>query len=224
VQLPDALDAEHVRLDPLDLRAERDEKAAEILDMRLAGGVPDHGLALGQHGGHEHVLRRHHARLVQEDRLPAQLGGAHLEAAVDVDLDAELCEPVDVRVEPAPPDHVPAGRRHDRAAEACEQGPGEQERGADAAAQLLVELGLADAGGIDPDLVVPRPLGIGADVEQELDHCVDVADPRHVREHHGLGGEHGRRQDRQRPVLVPGGPDRAAERPSAFDHEGLHSG
>ena len=170
VQLGDALDAEHVRLDPLDLGAERDEEAAEILDVRLAGGVPDHRLALGEHGGHDDVLGRHHARLVEEDRLAAQPRRAHLEAAVDLDLDAELGEPVDVRVEPAPPDHVAAGRRHGRAAEAREQRAGEQERGADAAAQLLVELGLVHADGVDPDLVLAEPLGVGADVDQQLDH------------------------------------------------------
>ena len=156
VQLGDAVDAEDVRLDPLDLGAERDEEAAEVLDMRLAGGVADHRLALGEHGRHDDVLGRHHARLVEEDRLAAQPRRAHLEAAVDLDLDAELGEAVDVRVEPAPPDHVAAGRRHGRAAEAREQRAGEQERGADAAAQLLVELGLVHAGRVDPDLVLAR--------------------------------------------------------------------
>ena len=47
-----------------------------------------------------------------------------------------------MRVEAAAADHVAAGRRHDDAAEAGEQRAGEQERGADAAAELLVELGL----------------------------------------------------------------------------------
>ena len=41
----DAVDAQHVRRDPLDLRAERHEEPAEILDVRLASGVSDHGLA-----------------------------------------------------------------------------------------------------------------------------------------------------------------------------------
>ena len=36
------LDVEDVRADALDVRAERDEKAAEILDVRLAGRVPEH--------------------------------------------------------------------------------------------------------------------------------------------------------------------------------------
>ena len=44
-ELVDPVDAEDVRLDPLDLGAERDEEAAEILDVRLAGRVADHRLA-----------------------------------------------------------------------------------------------------------------------------------------------------------------------------------
>ena len=68
----DALDAQDVRLDPLDLRAERDEEAAEILDVRLARRVADHRLALREHRGHDDVLGRHHARLVEEDGLAAQ--------------------------------------------------------------------------------------------------------------------------------------------------------
>ena len=39
---------------------------------------------------------------------------------------------------------------------------------------------------------------------------------------HRLGGEHGRGEDRQRAVLVPGGADGARERPTAFDDERLH--
>ena len=62
-----ALDPENVRLDAFDLRAERDEESAEILHVRLAGGVSDDRLAGREDGRHDRVLRRHHARLVEED-------------------------------------------------------------------------------------------------------------------------------------------------------------
>ena len=114
--------------------------------------------------------------------------------------------------------------RHDHAAEAREQRAGEQERRADAAAELLVELGLVDAGRVDPDLVLAQPFGVGADVDEQLDHRLHVADPGHVRQLHRLRREHGGGQDRQRAVLVPGGADGAAERASALDHEGFHAG
>src|SRR6185436_17797226 len=42
----DAADREDVRADSVDLGAERTEKAAEILNMRLASSVADHGFSL----------------------------------------------------------------------------------------------------------------------------------------------------------------------------------
>ena len=67
----DALDPQDVRLDALDLRAERDQETTEILHMWLAGSVADDGLARRECGGHQRVLGRHHARLVKEDVLAA---------------------------------------------------------------------------------------------------------------------------------------------------------
>ena len=143
----DALDAQDVRADALDPRAERDEEAAEILDVRLAGGVADDRLARGD--GRAAMTAFSVAITLASSRKIARAAeavGAHVVAAVELDLGAELCKRVDVRVEPAAADHVAAGRRHDGAAEAREQRPGEQERGADAAAELGVELGLVRAG------------------------------------------------------------------------------
>ena len=156
--------------------------------------------------------------------LPRKPGRAHLVAAVDLDLDAELGEAVNVRVEAPAPDHVTAGRRHAHAAEAREQRAGEQERGADAAAELLVELRLVHARRVDRDLVLPGPLDIGADVDEQLQHRLHVADSGHVRELHRLGREHAGGQDRQGAVLVARGADRPVEGATPFDHEGLHSG
>jgi hypothetical protein len=116
-QRVDAVDAKDVRLDPFDVRAERDEEAAQVLHVRLAGRVADHGLARCEHGGHDGVLRRHDARLVEEDVVAAQpVGRAHLEAAAELDFRAELSERVDVRIEAAAADDVAARRRNrDRA-------------------------------------------------------------------------------------------------------------
>ena len=69
LQLLDTVDAKDVRADPLDLRAERDEEVAQVLDVRLAGRVTDDRLALREHGGHHGVLGRHDARLVEEQAL-----------------------------------------------------------------------------------------------------------------------------------------------------------
>ena len=56
---------------------------------------------------------------------------------------------------------------------------------------------------------------------EQLDHRLDVADPRHVRQRHRLVGEQAGGEDRQHAVLVPGGADAARERMAALDHERL---
>ena len=173
-------------------------------------------------GGHDRVLGAHHRRLVEVHALADEARRAQVVGAVDLHLDAELGEGVDVRVEPPAPDHVPARRRHDGAPEAREQRPGEQERRADLAAEVGVELGLRDPGAVDPHLVRPGPRRVGAEVGEQLDHHLDVADAREVRQRDLLGREHGRGEDRQRAVLVPGRADRARERATALDDERLH--
>ena len=135
------------------MRAERDEEAAQVLDVRLAGGVADHRLAAREHGGHDRVLSAGHARLVEEHVRTAQAVRPHPVAAVRLDLGPELGERVDVRVEPATADDVAARRRHDRPAVAGEQRPRQEHRRPDARAELLVELRLRQLGGVDAHLV-----------------------------------------------------------------------
>ena len=218
----DAFDAEDVRADALDPRAEGVEEAAEVLDVRLAGRMADDRVALGEDGGHDRVLGAHHRGLVEVHPLADEAVRAQVVGAVDLHLDAELGEGVDVGVEPPAPDHVAARRRHDGAAEARQERAGEQERRANLAAEVGVELGLRDPGAVDAHLVRPGPHCIGAEVGEQLDHHLDVADARQVRQPHLLGGEHGRGEDRQGAVLVPGRTDRAGERATTLDDERLH--
>jgi hypothetical protein len=144
-----------------------------------------------------------------------------LEPLADVDLRAKLGEGVDVRVEPAPADHVAAGRRHARAAQACEQRAGEQERRADLARERRVQLVRGDVGCMDADLVLADPLRVRAERGDQSHHRVDVADPRHVAQHDRLAREQAGGEHRQRAVLVPGGANPAAQGVAALDHEGL---
>ena len=203
-------------------RSERDEEPAEILDVGLARGMADHGLALGKRRRHDRVLGAHDRGLVEVDALATETARLHLVRAVQLDVDAELLKRMDVRIQPPAPDHVAARRWHPYAPEARQERAGEQERRTDLPAEIGVEVGLVDAARIDPYLVRPGPLGVRADVDEELDHRPDVADPRNVREAHLLRGEQARGEDGERGVLVARRADGAAERATAFDHEGLH--
>ncbi len=62
-----AVDGHHVRADPVDRGAHRDEHPRQVLDVRLGGGVADHGRAARQRRGHQRVLGRHHRRLVHQE-------------------------------------------------------------------------------------------------------------------------------------------------------------
>src|SRR5947208_9854027 len=129
-----------------------------------------------------------------------------------------------MRVEAPAADHVTPRARDRDASEAREQRPGEQERGADLAAELRIEIGLLDRRRIDTHVVRTSPLDARADMRQEIDHRLDIADARHVREADLVAGEEARSEDRERSVLVPGCPHRAREGAPALDHERLHGG
>ena len=217
----DALDPEHVRFDPLNPRAERAEEAAQVLDVRFAGRVSDHGHPGREGGDHDRVLGRHHARLVEEDVFAVQSTAAHLVTPADLDLGSQLGEGVNVRIEPPSSDHVSARRRSADGAEAREQRPREQERGADAPAEALVGAPPRDVGGMDVHLVRTGPVRLGSDVVEQLDHRLDVRDSRHVAERDRLGRQQTPGQNRQRAVLVARRLDPAVERSSALDHERL---
>ncbi len=197
----DTRHVEDVRADTLDLRATRDEGPAQVLHVRLAGGVRDHRLARRERRGHDRVLRRHHGGLVQVDVRSLERA-RELVALAELERRTELLERVEVRVEPAPADHVASRRRHDGAADSPEQRPGEEERRSDVARELGVDL-VADVGGVHAYGVRVDPLHLGAEMGEQRAHRLDIADARDVVQRHRLVGEQARRQDRESAVLVP---------------------
>ena len=154
----------------------------------------------------------------------AAVGREQADVAVEVDVGPERAERVEVRVQPAPADHVAAGRRQQRGAEAGEQRAADQHGGADPLGEVGVDVGAADRVGLEVDAVAVAALDLHPEVGEQLEQRLGVADPRHVVEQDGLGRQQTRRQEGQRGVLVPGGRHGAAERHAAFDDELLHEG
>ena len=107
-----------VGADALDVGAHLDEHAREVLDVRLAGGVADHGRARGQRGGHQRVLGGHHRGLVHEDvgrPQPARRRSSTISRPHSTTAPIAR-KRVEVRVQAAAADHVAARRRHHGAA------------------------------------------------------------------------------------------------------------
>ena len=223
VQLPHAGDGEDVGADSLDVGAHLHEHPGEVLHMGLAGGVADHGRPRNEGGCHEDVLRAHHGGLVHEDVCGREaLRRVQNDVAVELDAGAEGAEPVHVRVQAAPSDHVATGRGHHGAAEAGEERAGEQEGRAHALGELLVHLHLVDARAADGDLVVAPPRDVRPEGLQDREHDLHVGDPGHVAHDDLVGCEDGGCEDGQRAVLVAGWYDGAGQRDAAVDDELLH--
>src|SRR5690606_32634637 len=182
VQAFHALDLQYVRADPGDSRAHRVQQVAQVLDVRLRGGVAQASRAAGEHRGHDRVLRRRDAGLVEEDVRAHQAFALDLVPARGLDARAEAGEREEMRVHTPAADHVPAGWRQHHAADAGEHRAGEQDGGADARGQFRRELGRVDVAGPETHGVGRRPLGLDADVAEQLQQRADVADVRDVLE------------------------------------------
>jgi len=135
-------------------------------------------------------------RRLEQEPAAAQSANAHRVIALGLDLDAQLDKRLHVRVEAAAADHVTARRRDLDRARARQQRPGEQEGGADAPAEIGIEIGLDDLAGVNGHVVRAPPLGRGAGEGEQLDHRLDVADARDVVQRHRLGAEQGGSQYR----------------------------
>ena len=207
--------------DALDLRAERDQEAAEILDVRLARGVADHRLARVEHGGHDRVLGRHHARLVEEDVLAAQ-------TARCAARNGRRCRPPrPARRTHGCADRAGAGRsrrrrgRHARPAEAREQRACEQERGADPARELRGPARAEETSAAWTRTSFWPVHSTSAPSAEISAIIVSTSRIRGTFEHDRLARQEARGEHRQGAVLVPGGAYPAAEGLPALDHEGL---
>ena len=219
-----AVNGHHVRADAVDRRPHLGQQAREVLDMGLGGRVGDRRRTGRQRGGHQRVLGAHHRGLVHEDRAGAQaaVGRGQLDPTVTLDAGAEVDEGVEVSVESAAADEIASRRGHPGLAEACQQRPGEQERGADAVREIAVDLDLGHGTGAEPEAVVGDPHRLDSKSLQESDLGLGVADPRNPVQEHLLLGQQAGGEDRQGSILVAGRGDLAAERRSSLDHEFLH--
>src|SRR5882672_10398876 len=219
-----AFDRERVRADALDARAQVRQEAGEVLDVRLAGGVPQGGGAAGGHRRHQRVLGRRDAGFVEENVGPGKGLRLELVGGADGDLRAEPLEGEEMRVHAPPADHVAARRRETHSAEARQHRAGQEDRRADAGAQGGVELARLGPRGIDLHRVGPQPADLGAEMRQQGQHRLDVADVRHVVDPAGPIGEQRRRQDGKGRILVAGRVDRALQGAAASDRKGRGHG
>src|SRR3989449_2028062 len=181
-----------------------------VLDVRFRRRVAQHGGAARADGSHERVLSARDARLVEKDVGAFELPFEFVRVA-HADIRAQPFERQKMRIDAPPSDDVTPGRRQRDAAEAGQDRPRQQNRGADFLAQRGLERLRLGAARVHFDGVRPMPLHRRTDVLQQGEQGFDVANPRHVVDAARAVGEESSRENGKGRVLVACGPDRARE-------------
>src|SRR5213592_4092191 len=101
-----AFDGERVRPDALDLRAQSRQKARQILNVRLAGGVAQRGRTAGGDRRHQGVFGRRDTRFVEKNIGPGEALRFELVGGADGDFRPEPLEGEEMRIHAPPADHI----------------------------------------------------------------------------------------------------------------------
>ena len=208
----------------LDLRAHLDQEIGEIDDLGLGGGAVDDGDAFGEDGGHHDVVGAEHggAEFAAEvDGAAAQFAGEDFHIPrVDAVGSAEGLEAFEMQVDRAVADDAAAG-----------QGDGglflaTQQRADDADGRAHFPHNLV--GSLGDDFLrlhgdgAARPLDLRAEVRQDLEHVMDVAQVRHMVDDARLSGEQRGGEDGERGVFRAADFDVAREGVSAVNEYFIH--
>ncbi len=205
-------------------RAHLDQQLGQVDHLRLAGGVLEHRGALGQRRRHHQVLGAGDGDGVEEDGGPleAALDPRADVAALDADLRAHGLEAAQVQVHRPRADGAAAGQRDLGVAEAGQQRPQHQDRGAHRLDQLIGRIAVLHLGAIELDRHLLAHHRLHAHVAEQLQGGGDVLQVRQVADGHRLVGQQGGAEDRQGGVLGAADPDLAVDRPAAGDDQLVH--
>src|SRR6266404_2113199 len=217
-----AVDAEQVGADAVDAGAHRGQELARFLDVRLARRVAQHGGALGQRRRQHDVLRRRHARLVQQDVGAAQRPAAQHEPVVLLNDGAERLQPEHVGVDTPAADLVAAGALHARLTLAREQRSHQHQAAAHPAQEVGVRCRRGDPSRAQGDGVRVVAIHLDAELLDQAEHRPDVGDVGEVLQTHRLVGEQRGGDEREGGVLVAARCDRPLEGHPALDDELVH--
>ena len=221
VQVRAAADVHRARSRAAHLRPAGVEEARQVLDLRLARRVVDHGLPRRADRGHHRVLRRADGRIVQMNLPAAQAPRAEDVPVPLLDLRAQGPQPLQVQVDGPQANLAPAGICKDRAAEPRQHGPQHEDGRAHLLGERLGHDVLARAVRVH-DQVHPLARRAAAQALEQPQHVGNVRKVRAAAQPHRPLYEHARRKQRQHRILGPIGPNLAGKRPSSANGKRLH--
>ena len=222
-QCPTAPDGEEIGPDTFDLGSHRLQQDAEPLHMRLGRRVAQDRGPLGQHRGQDHVLRRRHAGLVQQDVLPVQAGCRQGQpVGIRLHRGPESHEAHHVRIDAPAPDPVAPGLSELRPALSGEKRAHENERAADLSKEVGVRPCRLDGSGVQGDGMRVVSGHRHAEALDEGEHGSHVLDVGQIAQGHGLAGEERGGHGGEGRVLVAARANPSLQSGPSVDHELCH--
>ena len=200
------------------LRPAGPQKRGQVPNLGLLRRPQDADRTLGSQGGQDQIFRGPHAGIGQQDRPAGRSAPAEQAISLAADPDAQGLQAPQMQVQgPFPQDAAP-GQRDLRLAPAGQQGPQQQDRGAEAAREGRVRGGSHGTAAVNVQDAFPF-LGIEAQALQKGPGHGQVPDGRTVGEGEAPRKGRRRRQDRQHGVLAPLDRQPPPQRPSAPDRK-----
>jgi hypothetical protein len=138
-----------------------------------------------------------------------------------LDLSAERAQPFDVDGNRATTDPVATRIGNDQLAGARQDWTEQHKGRAQALGRLERDEQPVQPGGVDPQLVLADPIGVGAEVAQHLQNELDVGDARRVGNRAGLAAHDGRGHELEDGILGAGDRHGPAQGRATLDDEGL---
>ena len=216
-----ALHRDHRAARPVHLRPYSPQKALEIHDLRLPGGVGDGGGAGGAHRRQHGVLRGPHAGQGEHEVRPPQGSLSPQAAAVLGDAAAQAPDGPQVEVDGPGPQLTPAGGAQLGPSHAAQDGPQEDDGGAHLPHQRVGHVPARGGGGVHHH-GVPLPLRPAAQVPEDVQGGRHVGQLRAVVDDALARGQKAGRQNGQYAVFCPVYPHRAVQGVSPLDDVSTH--
>ncbi len=193
----DAFDLESFTARPFDARPHGDQRFGQVDDLRLAGGIFDHGRAFGECCRHHKIFGSTHRRNVKADAGALEGAGAGLDITViEIDFRPKSFKPLEVQIDGARANGASPGETHAGMAAAGQQGAENQNRGAHGTHQFIRGLNAFNMTCVDGKGAVFTH-HIGAQDRQQLFGRIDIAQPGHVADMVNAGSQQCGKQQRQ---------------------------
>ena len=223
VQLLNTVDDDGVGARTAHLRTHRVQKIREVDDFGFARRIFKHRLTVSERRSHHQIFGARHRHSFEHQSRTAQSRSTRPDVAVlDRNVSAHRLQTGDVDVDRTRTDRAATGQRNIGMAEARDQGPEYEDRGAHGAHEFIGCDRLPQRRCIDLDAHALVDRNRDAHATEQFDHGRDVLQVGHVADRHRFRGQQSRCEDRQRRILCTRDAHLALERCAALDLQPIH--